>query len=83
MCLLQTSLWLTFASFDRDYVKYLKNQRAKQSFLRMQRYGPYRIADAVEVEMLSQIICCLRQEGEGRTMKANGVRKGDHDGIGF
>jgi hypothetical protein len=62
-----TEVWLTFASFDRDYVKYLKNQRARQSFLRMQRYGPYRIADAGEVKMLSQIIVAfVRRAGDGR-----------------
>jgi hypothetical protein len=51
-----TEVWLTFASFDQDYVKYLRNQKAKQSFLRMQRYGPYRISSARNMERLSQII---------------------------
>jgi hypothetical protein len=51
-----TEAWLTFASFDRDYVKYLKNQSARQSFLRMQRYGPYQIASADDMTELSQII---------------------------
>jgi hypothetical protein len=51
-----TEVWLTFASFDQDYVKYLKNQKAKQSFLRMQRYGPHNVDNANEVEELSRII---------------------------
>jgi hypothetical protein len=60
-------VWLTFASFDRDYVKYLRNQRAKQSFLRIQRYDPYRITNAGEMEMLSQIIVAfVRMARDGR-----------------
>jgi hypothetical protein len=51
-----TEAWLTFASFDQNYVKYIKNRKAKPSFLRMQRYGPYRVDNAGEVEMLSRII---------------------------
>jgi hypothetical protein len=51
-----TQVWLTFASFDQDYVKYLKDQKAKKSFLRMQRYGPYNVGNASEVQELSQII---------------------------
>jgi hypothetical protein len=62
-----TEVWLTFASFDQDYVKYLRNQRAKQSFLRMQRYDPYRITNAGEMEMLSQIIVAfVRRARDGR-----------------
>ena len=60
-------VWLTFATFDQNYVKYLKGERAPQSFLRMQRYGPYRIADAGEVKMLSQIIVAfVRRARDGR-----------------
>jgi hypothetical protein len=51
-----TEVWLTFASFDQDYVKYLKNQKAKQSFLQMQRYGPYKVTDADDVARLSLIL---------------------------
>jgi len=51
-----TEVWLTFASFDQNYVKYLRNQKAKQSFLRMQRYGPYQVANAGDMKRLSQVI---------------------------
>jgi len=49
-------VWLTFATFDQNYVKYLKGERAPQSFLRLQRYGEYRVDNAVEMAQLSQII---------------------------
>ena len=62
-----TEVWLTFASFNQDYVKYLRNQKAKQSFLRMQRYGPYRITDADEMERLSRIIVAfVMRAGDGQ-----------------
>jgi hypothetical protein len=49
-------VWLTFASFDQGYVKYHQNQKAKQSFLRMQRYGPCKVTNADDMEKLSRII---------------------------
>jgi hypothetical protein len=58
-----TEVWLTFASFDQPYVKYLRNQKAKQSFLQMQRYGPYNVDDAYDVEQLSQIIVAFVMRG--------------------
>jgi hypothetical protein len=62
-----TEVWLTFASFDKDYVKYLRNQKAKQSFPRMQRYGPYRISNAGEMERLPRIIVAfVVRAGDGQ-----------------
>jgi hypothetical protein len=61
-----TEVRLSFASFDQNYVKYLKNQRANPSFLRMQRYGPYRIANAGEVETLSRIIVAFVSRARDR-----------------
>lgn len=52
-----TEVWVTFASFEGDYVKYLKGEEwERQSFLRMQRYGPCEIADADDMAQLARVI---------------------------
>lgn len=53
-------------------MKYLKNQKARQSFPQMERYGPRKITKANKMELLSQVVVAF-------VMRArDGQRRGEN-----
>lgn len=52
----QQEIYVTIARYDDDYVSYLRQEQANESFLEMTDYGPFSVKESLQMKVLSRLM---------------------------
>ncbi|KAH7325713.1 hypothetical protein B0I35DRAFT_474458 [Stachybotrys elegans] len=56
-------VYLTVASFDDDYISYIRGHKMTNSFLKMQEYGPFDVCNKDHMRYLGRILLAVSIQG--------------------